>query len=222
MKEICCIISAGDVNTHLLTKMKSKYNYFIAADAGYEKAMEAGIIPSLVVGDFDSLSQPPFSHTPEANTAQIESNVPKFIQFPVDKDFSDTHLAIEEGRKLGYTQFEVYGALGGDRISHSIANLQTLCTMKKDNISVTLVGMKEKIYILNNEAITLTPPIHSTFSVFSLSDKCEGVTILGAKYPLGNATLTNAFPLGVSNQSKSEALHISVGKGFLLVVLEFQ
>lgn len=221
MKEICCIISAGDVNTHLLTKMKSKYNYFIAADAGYEKAMEAGIIPALVVGDFDSLSQSSFSHTPEVNTTQIESNVPNFIQFPVDKDFSDTQLAIEEGRKLGYTQFEVYGALGGDRISHSIANLQTLCTMKKDNISVTLVGMKEKIYILHNEAITLTQPIHSTFSVFSLSDKCEGVTILGAKYPLGNATLTNAFPLGVSNQSKSEALHISVKKGFLLVVLEF-
>lgn len=221
MKKICCIISAGDVNTQLLAKKKSKYNYFIAADAGYEKALEAGITPSLVAGDFDSLSQ----HYQMLNTSTAPENstadIPAFVQFPVEKDFSDTHLAIEEGIKLGYTQFEVYGALGGDHFSHSIANLQTLCTMKQNDISVTLIGMKEIIYLLRNEAITLTPPIHSTFSVFSLSDKSDNVTILGAKYPLIDATLTNTFPLGVSNQSISEALRISVKEGLLLVVLEF-
>ncbi len=217
MKEICCIISAGDVNTHLLTKKKSNYNYFIAADAGYEKALEAGIVPEIAAGDFDSVSQS-FS---DIATAYPQAGDTRFIKFPIEKDYSDTHLAIEEGIKLGYTQFEVYGALGGDRFSHSIANLQTLCAMKQKGVSVSLIGTKEMVVLLHNESITLTQPIHSTFSVFSLSDKSDGVTILGAKYPLGNATLTNAFPLGVSNQSISEALRISVKDGFLLVVLEF-
>ena len=35
----CCIISAGDVNLTLLEKKKDGYDYFIAADAGYEKAI---------------------------------------------------------------------------------------------------------------------------------------------------------------------------------------
>lgn len=213
----CCIISAGDVNLTLLLKKKSEYNFFIAADAGYEKAISAYITPDIVVGDFDSLSQPLLVHTLESKKRGAQ----QFIRFPVEKDYSDTHLAIEEGIKQGYTHFDVYGALGGDRFSHSIANLQTLCTMKSNGISVTLLGIKEEVFLLQNETLSLTPPIGSTFSVFSLSDRTKNVTIKGAKYPLENAMLTNAFPLGVSNQSTDDTIHISVGNGFLLVILEF-
>lgn len=212
----CCIISAGDVNLTLLNEKKSEYDFFIAADAGYDKAIEAGIIPHLAVGDFDSISQ----SFPYETATQLASR-PQFIRFPVDKDFSDTHLAIEEGMNQGYLHFDVYGALGGARFSHSLANIQTLCTMKQKGASVTLIGQKEKIVLLHNESLTLTQPMHSTFSVFSLSDVSTKVTVSGAKYPLDNATLANTFPLGLSNQSISESLRISVKDGFLLVILEF-
>ena len=213
----CCIISAGDVNLTLLEKKKDTYDYFIAADAGYEKAIEANITPNLVVGDFDSFSQPPLIPTSNAE----KNGAPQFIRFPIEKDYSDTHLALEEGFKQGYTNFDVYGALGGDRFSHSMANLQTLCTMKSNGISVTLLGTKEEVFLLQNETLSLTPPIGSSFSVFSLSDRTKNVTLKGAKYPLENATLTNSFPLGVSNQTTDDTIDISVGDGFLLVILEF-
>lgn len=207
MNKLCCIISAGDVNGTLLQKNKELYDCFIAADAGYEKALLSDIPPSILVGDFDSLSQSLPTHI-------------QTITHPVEKDFSDTHLAIEEGIKLGYTHFHIYGALGGDRFSHSISNLQTLCTMKKRNISVTLMGEKEQIHLIKDETLTLTPPLNSTFSVFSLSDKTTGVTITGAKYPLSGNILTNTCPLGLSNQSTSETVTISAKGGFLLVILE--
>ena len=207
----CCIISAGDVNLALLEKKKEEYNFFIAADAGYEKAILANIIPNIVVGDFDSTSQPPASNQ---DSMQV-------IRFPIEKDYSDTHLAIEEGIKHGFTHFDVYGALGGDRFSHSVANLQTLCAMKSKGVSVTLIGMKESVFLLKNESLALHPPIGSTFSVFSLSDSATKVTIKGAKYSLENETLTNAFPLGVSNQSVADTIDISVKEGFLLVILEY-
>lgn len=220
MKDICCIISAGDVNTTYLLNKKSEYHFFIAADAGYEKAKNTGIIPELAVGDFDSISQPLSQYTSSASSSNSMSDYPKFIQFPIEKDFSDTHLAIEEGIKLGYTHFHVYGALGGDRFSHSLANIQTLLFMKKKNVSVTLIGMHETIYLLHKETLQLTPPMHSTFSIFSLSDLCTGVTIEGGKYPLRDATLTNDFPLGISNESLNSMISISVDDGFLLVILE--
>lgn len=207
MDKLCCIISAGDVNDTLLQKNKELYDCFIAADAGYEKALLSNIHPSVLVGDFDSLSQPPDTHI-------------KTITYPVEKDFSDTHLAIEEGIKLGYTHFHIYGALGGERISHSISNLQTLCTMKERNISVTLMGKKEQVYLIKDETLTLTPPLNSTFSVFSLSDETKDVTITGAKYPLNKAVLSNAYPLGLSNQSASDTVTISSKDGYLLVILE--
>lgn len=207
MDKICCIISAGDVNGTLLQKNKELYDCFIAADAGYEKALSSDIQPSVLVGDFDSLSQSLPTHI-------------TIITHPVEKDFSDTHLAIEEGIKLGYTHFHIYGALGGERISHSISNLQTLCDMKKKKVSVTLMGEREQVYIIKDETLTLTPPLNSTFSVFSLSDETKDVTITGAKYPLSKAILSNTYPLGLSNQSTSDTVTISSKDGYLLVILE--
>lgn len=214
MDKICCIISGGDINRTLLQENKTKYDCFIAADSGFEKAISSGIHPSVLVGDFDSISQSSF-HTVAGNPDKL-----KIVPYPVDKDFSDTHLAIEEGIKLGYTHFHVYGALGGDRFSHSVSNLQTLCFMKKKGIHVTLIGEKEIIHLIENETLTLAPPLHSTFSVFSLSEETKGVTITGAKYPLNNATLTNTNPLGLSNQSNEKEISISAGNGQLLVILE--
>ena len=207
----CCIISAGDVNLALLEKKKNEYSFFIAADAGYEKARLANIRPDIIVGDFDSSSQSPVSNM---DALQV-------IRFPIEKDYSDTHLAIEEGIKQGFSYFDVYGALGGDRFSHSIANLQTLCAIKSKGFSVTLIGMKESVFLLENESLSLHPPIGSIFSVFSLSNSATNVTIKGAKYSLENETLTNTFPLGVSNQSILDTVEISVNDGFLLVILEY-
>lgn len=210
MEKICCIISAGDVNLPLLKEKKSEYDCFIAADYGYEKAKDAGITPAILVGDFDSISQSSVNLTGETET----------VRYPIEKDYSDTHLALEEGIKLGYTAFHIYGALGGDRFSHCIANLQTLCTMKSKGISVILMGEKEQIYLLQNETLTLKVPIGSSFSVFSLSDATTGVSITGAKYPLENIILTNDMPLGLSNQSTEDIVTITSQEGYLLVILE--
>lgn len=216
MNKICCIISAGDVNRTLLQKNKSDYTLFIAADLGYEKALESGIFPSILVGDFDSLGQ--FNDNDQKFVPDFDKT--KLVPYPIEKNLSDTHLAIEEGIKLGYQHFHVYGALGGDRFSHSIANLQTLCAMKSKGICVTLMGEKEIVYLLQNETLLLTPPIGSTFSLFSLSKESTNITITGAKYSLTDATLTNDYPLGLSNQSICEQVSVSAGDGYLLLILE--
>ena len=47
-----------------------------------------------------------------------------------------------------------------------------------------------------------------------------GVTITGARFPLENATLTNAFPLGVSNRiGEGREVTVSVESGILFVIL---
>ena len=91
MEKICCIISAGDVNTSVLKEKKNEYSYFIAADLGFEKALLADITPSLLVGDFDSIK-----HIPE--------NVNK-ITLPIEKDITDCVAAFNEGVKLGFKSF---------------------------------------------------------------------------------------------------------------------
>ena len=55
-------------------------------------------------------------------------------------------------------------------------------------------------------------------SVFALSDACRGVSIHGAKYALEDGTLSNAFPLGVSNEFAAPEAVIEVREGALLVI----
>ena len=55
-------------------------------------------------------------------------------------------------------------------------------------------------------------------SLFSLSDECEGICVRNAEYECSDITLTNRFPLGVSNKWTSGEAEISVKKGILLVL----
>ena len=60
----------------------------------------------------------------------------------------------------------------------------------------------------------------SYFSLISLSDKLEGVNIIGAKYPLENAEINSSFQFGISNEPTFDT-EISVSKGNALLVKVF-
>ena len=169
------------------------------------------------MGDFDSLSQNISQHPDGIK----KTDAPQFVRFPVDKDYSDTYLALEEGIKRGFNCFDLYGTLGGDRFSHTMANIQTLHAMKKKQVNVTAIGQNEILYFLQNETLALSLPLHSTFSVFSLATETNGITIVGAQYSLENLTLTNDFPLGLSNKTVADETFITAGEGCLLVITEF-
>ena len=76
------------------------------------------------------------------------------------------------------------------------------------------------ITAVHNGTITLPPEFDGYISVFSMSEKAEGVTIAGLKYTMENGTLTNDYPLGISNEFIGRTAQISVRDGTLLVVAE--
>ena len=57
-------------------------------------------------------------------------------------------------------------------------------------------------------------------SVFAYSKKAEGVTLRGLKYELEDAQLTDAFPLGVSNEFVGKESVVCVRDGSLLLVVD--
>ncbi|MEG1536591.1 MAG: hypothetical protein RR416_06460, partial [Clostridia bacterium] len=50
-------------------------------------------------------------------------------------------------------------------------------------------------------------------------DSCAIVSLDGFAYPLSNATLTNRFPLGQSNEIVDDVATISVSKGTIMVII---
>ncbi|MBR7083757.1 MAG: hypothetical protein IKI37_01020, partial [Oscillospiraceae bacterium] len=120
----------------------------------------------------------------------------------------------------GYNCFKIYGAFGGDRIDHSIANLQLIRSVAEENSDIVLYYKKQILMNVNAGESYLISENFPYFSVFALSDTCKGVTITGAKYLLSDAELKNSFPLGLSNEINTLAgAYVSVKEGILLLVM---
>lgn len=68
-------------------------------------------------------------------------------------------------------------------------------------------------------SVIMKTGLKTTFSVFSLSDVSTSVTEKGTEYLLDDHSLTNLFPLGISNTFLKEC-SVSVKSGVLCVIVE--
>ncbi|MDE7362866.1 MAG: thiamine diphosphokinase [Oscillospiraceae bacterium] len=176
--------------------------FVIAADRGLDIALEAGITPDLVVGDFDSAR----SAVPEGVECIKVSSV---------KDDTDAMLAADFALKYGCSELRFFCALGG-RIDHTIANIQMLYHFKIRGVRAELLGDNTRLFLATDETVTI-PRFDGYLSAFSF-DKAAVVTEKGVKYPLTNHPLTNDMPIGVSNEITADCAEIIVHSGTLLVL----
>lgn len=204
--KICYIFGAGEQSSCDIRLSGS--DFVIAADGGFDYLKKLGLRADIVLGDFDSLLNP--------------QNLPEdFIRYPKEKDDTDMMIAIKEGLARGYRTFRIYGGLGG-RLDHTIANLQSLTFLAENQAVGTLYSDDYQITVIKDETLSFAKDMPENVpgnlcSVFSLSDISVGVSIQGLKYELDRVTLTNGFPLGVSNEFLGKKSFIHVEKGTLAV-----
>ncbi len=198
---VCYVIGAGECKK--LELKKENGDFIIAADGGYIYLENEGIKPDIIIGDFDSSGKIPDGE-----------NVIKLN--PV-KDITDMYAAVKEGLDRGYTEFHLYGACGG-RIDHTLANIQLVASLAQKNIKAYIHDGNTVITALTNGSLSFNSGYKGYVSVFSHSDKCEGLTIKGLKYTLENAELTNSFSLGVSNEFIGIESEIIVNNGTAIII----
>ena len=101
--------------------------YVIAADGGLDHTRQLGIVPDVVVGDFDSLEGRP----PRTDV--------RTIALSALKDDPDMLSALKVGWSAGCREFHVYGGLGG-RIDHTISGIQLMALLARHGASGYLYG----------------------------------------------------------------------------------
>ena len=202
MEQVCYIIGAGDI-TDLNIKAQ-KGDYIICADGGYKHKALLGRDCDMVVGDFDS-----YGRVPETDNKLVA---------PREKDETDMMLAVNLGLEKGYGNFVLFGALGGERNDHSVANIQLLHYITSKGARGTIYHGDEVFTAFSKGTLTLGAENKGYISVFSLADESRGVTIENLKYTLDNATLYSYMPIGVSNEFLGKDSSITVEEGSLLVV----
>lgn len=198
---VCYLFGAGDHDGRHMAP--GPEDLVIAVDGGYAFVQKYGLTAHWIVGDFDSLPNPP-------------EGVP-LARLPKEKDDTDMAAAIRLGLEAGYRAFHIYGGCGG-RIEHTLANIQLLAGLARQGARGFLSDGQSLITAIHNGSISFPQSAAGFVSVFAHSDQASGVWERGLKYPLCDATLRSFFPLGVSNEFIGQAASISVREGTLVVV----
>lgn len=199
----CIIIGAGGGASPEKTDIRQD-DFVIAADGGYAKCRELGITPHLAVGDWDSLKAPPT----DCPTAVL----------PVEKDDTDTLAAIRKGLEKGCEEFHIYFGTGGKRFDHTVANMQCLVFLSKQNRKGFLYGENSVIAAVTNGSVRFSETAKGDISVFAADGTALGVTETGLKYSLKNAAVTSDFPIGISNSFTGSPSEITVTDGTLYII----
>lgn len=184
---------------------RTETDYVICADNGYCHGSLHGILPDVIIGDFDSLKM------------DLPQGI-KVIQLPIQKDDTDTLACVKYAINYGYKEIVIIGGIGG-RLDHTLANLQCLSYGLDCGVQIELRDAHNRVRLHLPSTISIPAEEAFFLSMFSFTETCQGVTTTGLKYPLKDALLNQSFPLGISNEFASDIATVSFTTGKLLIIL---
>ena len=195
----------------LLRRVADRADLVVAADGGARYALDAGVIPDLVIGDMDSLG--------EAGARAAEERGALLERHPIRKDKMDGHLAVLAVRERGATALDLLCAAGG-RYRALFAVPHILLASERMGLRATMLAGWGQAFVLEAGSRTLSGNPQDSVSVFPFTGPATGVTLEGFGYSLEEARLEIGDTLGFHNELVDGAGKVSVGEGALLVIHE--
>lgn len=178
----------------------------IAADGGTHHALAQGVVPSVVIGDLDSVHPSQLQRLAAAGT--------QILSYPQRKDFTDLELALQYAHQLPAEQVIVVAALGA-RWDQTLANM-LLPSVQPDLRIILVDGNQEVHYLTGGETIEIAGKPGDTVSLIALSDEARGIITSKLEYPLNSETLHFGSSRGISNVMLSTDARIQLGEGRLM------
>lgn len=213
MSRCAVIVSGGSIEEAFTTDfIKEKMpQYLIGVDRGLEFLYRSQMIPTHIVGDFDSVDKGVIAYYQENTDIPIR-------KFNPVKDASDTEIAVRLAIELGAVEIWLLGATG-TRLDHVMANIQTLKIAHDAGVQAYIQDTHNRISIISGEKrLKRSQAFGKYFSVFPLGSIVKDFSIKGAKYPLTGHALCPYDSLCVSNQFAAEEVMISFPEGFVILM----
>ena len=203
------IICVGSINdTEFLKRYVEDIDFVICADRGGVYAKDMDILPDLLLGDMDSI--------PQDILLEYKEKKVDMTLYPSEKDMTDSEIAILRAVDMGADELVIMGALGS-RLDHSMANICMLKKLVDMDVRATIVNENNEITLIKDE-LELKKDCGYRLSLLPLTQKVAGVTLIGLKYTLEDATLEMGTSLGISNEFEDDVAKITIRDGLLLVM----
>lgn len=216
MSQVVVIVGGAALHPSALREVDTDA-HILAVDGGLDHARAAGLTPTALVGDLDSISD---SGLRWARAQQLPRRT-----FERDKDLTDTALALGWACELDADRLLVVGGRG-DRLDHLLGVIAALGgPAHRRFVSVgAVIGQTRLHTVFPGHQVTIRA--HETpgdgdglgspdggpmiFSVLAAHGTCRHVAVRGARWPLDNATIEAWSTLGVSNEAH-QPVTIQVG-----------
>lgn len=216
------IVTGGPLPEQAATLVKSlsdssEETVVIACDGGTDILASHNLIPDMVVGDMDSIS--------DKGLEFIKTNNVFTEKYPVEKDWTDTEIALG---KTDNDEVILVCPVSG-RIDHVIGNLSLALKLKSEGKEIVITDGITCCYPLSgkdscevdvtgyggNAAVSLIP--------CDISNPVTGVTTKGLYYPLEDAELSFGSTFSFSNHPAANAdkIKVSIKSGTLMTVVTF-
>ena len=214
------IITGGRIDDDFASSFLSEniYNEVIAVDGGLAYADRAKIGITHLVGDFDTIESDILEAYMHEKNVCVHQYVP-------EKDFTDTDIAVNLAVSLvkensdEESEIHLLGATG-TRLDHVMANLQMLKRIMESGIRGVIVDKHNYIEMICGERCLEKGSVFGKYmSLIPASQKLEGLTLKGFKYPLLNAETSFGESLCVSNELVEDEGRITIGEGMAWMIL---
>lgn len=177
----------------------------VCCDGSAEAVIKAGLMPSAIVGDMDSLSE------------KLSEKLADRIYNDENQETNDLTKTVTWCHQAGYDDLVIVGATG-KREDHTIGNISLLAEYSK-YIRVRMVT-DTGIFLPFHQSTRISSFPGQQVSVFSIDPVTE-ITSGGLLYPLNNRRLKNWWEATL-NESTGDYFDLHFTGGPLLVFLKFK
>ncbi len=187
-----------------ITELCQGANRIVACDGALQRCLDAGIAPTVVAGDMDSIK-------PEALDTFTASGG-KVVRL-LDQNSNDLSKTLEWLERKGGNRFIVVGSTGGDA-QHEWANLLACAAL---NVDIQCESTAQIYwFLLPDESYSIDCSVGAEFSLFALPE-ARGIDLSGAAYPLSDAALIMGSE-GLHNVATGERIELRFKQGRLMLM----
>lgn len=203
------IFGGAEISDYGFCEEYTKDSIVVCCDSGMRHAFKLGIIPNVIVGDFDSADSSMINYFKRIN-------VP-FEAYPTHKDETDIEIGLDAAMKIGATDITIIGGIGS-RMDHTMANCHLLLYLHKNGIDARMVDENNEIQVIDKKA-KIFGKAGDLVSLIPLSMEVSGITTKGLEYPLCSAVLTiDDRLIAVSNVMLGTIAEVTIEEGYLYVM----
>ena len=203
------LFANGDApNLPAIRRMITPGDLLIAADAGARHILAMGLLPTILIGDLDSLEP--------AQRESLQSAGVPVRQYPPAKDETDLELCLGYALAQNPTEVIISGCYGG-RLDQMLGIVSLLLDPRLADLPARLDDGVTELALVRS-TLAIYGAVGDTVSLLPFGTDVAGVSTQGLEYPLAQETLYAHRSRGISNRMVEPSAMVKVESGILLCI----